>query len=66
MVYDSIKHAKILVKSDGICDGHFSCDVCFRRTCGVETFGCSPEDAYEDALKFLGENDNRGKCVSIW
>ena len=64
--YDPIKHARILAKESGVCNGPVECSTCFRRSCGRTTIGCSPEDAYEDALRFLEEKDNGRKCVSIW
>lgn len=64
--YDATKHAKVIARDNGVCSGPIDCDICFRKTCGSKFIGCSPEDAYEDALKFLGEKDNRGKFVSIW
>ena len=68
MKYDAIKHAKILVKETGVCDGPVDCDICFRRADrGKKEFtGCSPEDAYEDALEFLEKKGESDKCVSIW
>lgn len=64
--YDAIEHAELLIKTEGGCEGPVDCNICFRKTFAPEFVGCSPEDAYEDALRFLKENGDGRKCVSIW
>lgn len=64
--YDGIKHARILVRDSGICDAPIGCNVCFRKTAGKPYLDCTPEIAYKDAVNYLKENDNRGRCVSLW
>lgn len=69
MEYDAVKHAKVLIGTDGICDQPGicnDCSVCFRHMGRDTLYVCSSDVAYKDALKFLEKHNNEEKCVPIW